>query len=105
MEDFTSALTTRMVQNSPVTKTDAKNALDIYGPNIAALKGKTTRKKPTRIDTESIIPVPQEILELHKSITACVDFFYFDGLVFFCSVSRNLGYGTANYTEGRKELY
>ena len=67
VEDFTSALTTSLVRNSPVTKTDAKNALDIYEPNIAALKGKMTRKKSTRVDNESIISVPQEIVELHKS--------------------------------------
>ena len=67
LEDLTSALTTSLVRNSPVTKTDAKNALDIYEPNIAALKGKMTRKKSTRVDNESIISVPQEIVELHKS--------------------------------------
>ena len=98
LEDFTSALTTRLVRNSPVTKIDAKNALDIYGPNIAVLKGKMTRTKPRRVDTELIIPVPQEILELYKSI-----FFYFDWFVFFCYVSRNLGYGTVNYDEDRKD--
>ena len=65
------------------------------------LKGKTTHTKPTRVDTELIIPAPQEILELYKSITVCVDFFYFDWLVFFCSVSHNLGYGTEIYAEDR----
>ena len=100
MEDFTSALTTRLVRNSPITTVDAKTTLEIYGPNVAALKGKTTRTKPTSVITESIIPVPQEILQLHKSVTVYADFFYFDGLVFFCSVSRKICYGTAQFVDG-----
>ena len=94
MEDFTSALTTRLVRNSLITTVDAKNALAIFGSHAAALKGKTTRAKPTSVITESIIPVPEEILQLHKSITVYADFFYFDGLVFFYSVSHKICYGT-----------
>ena len=100
MEDFTSALTTRFVRDSPTTTVDAKNALAIFGSHAAALKGKTTRAKPTSVITESIILVPQEILQLHKSVTVCAYFFYFDGLVFFCSVSRKICYGTAQFVDG-----
>jgi hypothetical protein len=40
---FLRMLTKRSILNCPVTPLDAKRALHIYGPDIATLKGKTTR--------------------------------------------------------------
>ena len=102
IEYFTSALTTRLVRTSPVTTVDAKHALDIYDPNVVVLKGKITRTKPIPVITKSIIPVPQDTPQLYKSVTVCSDFFYFDGSVFFCPVSRKLYYGTTQFVEDRK---
>ena len=103
MEDFTSALTTRFVRDSPTTTVDAKNALAIYGSNVAVLKGENTRTKPTSVITESIILVPQEILQLNKSVAVCTTFFYFDELVFFCSVSGKICHGTAQFVDDMKD--
>ena len=42
MDDFKWALRTNCIKESPVTVNDAIIAEKIYGPDIAALKGKTT---------------------------------------------------------------
>ena len=44
---FIRMLTTGSLLNCPVTPFEAKRALAIYGPDVAALKGKTTRGFPS----------------------------------------------------------
>ena len=46
IEDFKAMLRMNTVANNPVTTEDVKIAEQIFGNNIGALKGKTTRRKP-----------------------------------------------------------
>ncbi len=46
MKDFKWILQSNQIKDSPVLVVDSEVALKIWGPNIAALKGKTTRSKP-----------------------------------------------------------
>ena len=42
---FVEILQKKLIRNCPVTPDDAKRALQIYGPDIATLKGKTVKKQ------------------------------------------------------------
>jgi hypothetical protein len=82
--------------NCPVTPDDATRAHIIYGPDIAAIKGKTTRSvAAARAPTFIAVPIPAPILEHHRNVTLCVDFFFVQGLAFFHTVSRGIGFRTA----------
>jgi hypothetical protein len=46
-----------MIKNNPVTTADVELAEKIFGPDIATLKGKTTRRKPVPV-VEDYIDIP-----------------------------------------------
>ncbi len=56
---------------------------------MAALKGKTVRKKPEPIKAD-IVSIPKEICELHKEATLTIDIFYMNKIPFFVTLSRVL---------------
>ena len=74
--DFQSILRNGSLRNCPVTHADARRADIIYGPDIATLKGKTTRRDAAeRVPTFEAIPIPPPVLAHHHDITLCLDFF------------------------------
>ena len=63
------------MKNFPVDRVSANNAVIIWGPSTANLKGKTTRSNtdPVVINDETIYPVPIEIMKIHGEITIGMD--------------------------------
>ena len=64
---FFQALNNNHLRNCPVKPEDAKRAIDIYGPDLAHIKGKNTRPRAGRIDTFELVPLPQEIITKQRS--------------------------------------
>ncbi len=62
--DFLWILRFNQIKDCPVTIDDAMVAYKIWGPSIAALKGKTVRKHPEPVKFETV-PILKEIRELH----------------------------------------
>ena len=74
--EFLSILRSNLIRNCPVTPDDANCASIIYGPDIATLKGTTTRTAAAaHVPTFIAAPIPAPILEHHANVTLCVDFF------------------------------
>ena len=95
--EFQKILQQNLIRNCPVTPTDAKRALLIYGPDIAVLKGKTTRSAAApRVPTFVSATIPAPILEHHRQVTLCADVFFVQGLPFFHTISRGIGFRTAH---------
>ena len=88
--DFISTVTKRLVKNCPISVKDAKNALEIYGLSIASLKSKTVRRDSEVVVTDIVTTVSQRILDLYQAVTLYVDFFYFDGMCYFDSISQKV---------------
>ena len=96
-DDFIRLLANNNIQNCPVTPADAKRATIIYGPDIATLKGKTTRSSAApRAPTFIAEVIPPHILEHHRDVTLCIDFFFVQGMPFFHTISRGIGFRTAH---------
>jgi hypothetical protein len=58
-QKFEEILKLNLITNCPIAVDDAKRALLIYGPNLATIKGKTTRGKPTpHVPTFLAVPIP-----------------------------------------------
>ena len=67
-EKFEQLASLNAIQNCPVTTQDIANATAKFGPNQAALRGKTVRQKSDRVEIE-FIPIPCHFYELHKFVT------------------------------------
>jgi hypothetical protein len=88
-KDFKWILRSDQIKDSPVTVEDAFAAFKIWGPSVAALKGKTVQKRPEPIKTD-IVSIPKEIRELHKEVTLTIDIFFVNKIPFFLTLSRVL---------------
>ena len=93
---FQKILSQRLINNCPITADDAKRALAIYGPDLATLKGKTTRKNGEHIPGANPIPLPDYITEHHADVTLCIDIFFVQGQRFFHTISRKIKFRTVN---------
>ena len=91
--DCKMAVETNAIRNCPVTRRDIEVAEDIWGPALEPLKGKTTRKKQTKVKHDHVA-TPKLIQEKHKDIIASGDAFCAQGLAFFIATSQNMSFAT-----------
>jgi hypothetical protein len=80
-KDLLWILCSNQIKDCPVTVDDAMVAYKIWGPNVAALKGKMVWKKPEPVQTE-IVHIPKDIHELHKEVTLGIDIFFVNQVPF-----------------------
>lgn len=87
---------TGSITNAPVTAADIYRSYKIYGPDIASLKGKTKRARPSLVKVEHVPkPVVSDII-LH------VDLMFVKGEPYLVSVGMPLGLTMASYLHGQK---
>ena len=55
----------RLIRNFPMTPQAVTITKAIFGPDIAALRGKTTRKSSEPVVTD-YVEIPQQIIDLDK---------------------------------------
>ncbi len=99
-KDFMWILRSNQIKDCPVTVKDAMVAYKIWGPSVAALKGKTVQKKPEPIKTD-IVSIPKEIHELHKEVTLTIDIFFVNSIPFFVTLSQVLYFTTVTHLPDR----
>jgi hypothetical protein len=87
--DYKWILKSNQIKDCPVTIKDAEVATKIWGPNIAALKGKTTRSSPQHVMT-NIVKIPVEIQDLHKFVTISINIFFINKIIFFIMLSQKI---------------
>ena len=100
-DDFKSMVRFNLINNCPVNLEDITIAEDIWGKDIGALKGKTTRKKPIQVK-ESFIPIPKELISKHKSVVLSADVMFVNKMPFLVSISKNIKFTTGERLAGRK---
>ena len=105
IESFKHALRTNLIKNCPVTTQDAINAEKIYGPDVGAIKGKTTRKPPP-VARDDHIEIPDEI-KSRDNLTLCMDIMYVWGIPMLTAVDKTIRYRSIEPLEDRttKALY
>lgn len=96
MKDFEDMVANGKILNCPFTVQDIHRAVDIYGPDLGALKGRTTRKPPEHVKLESY--TDRETVE----ITLTGDIFYIFGIPFLLTKSRNLDLIVVQHLEDGK---
>ncbi len=99
-KDFMWILRSDQIKDSPVTVEDAMAAFKIWGPSVAALKGKTVWKRPEPVKTDTVL-IPKEICELHKEMTLAINIFFMNKIPFFLTLSRVLHFTTVTHLHNR----
>jgi hypothetical protein len=89
------------IKDCPVTLDDINLAENIYGPDVASLKGKSTRPRPTPVVSD-IIEVPDELIAAQHEIDLCIDTFFVNSLAFLATISRRIKYRTCDFIKSRK---
>jgi hypothetical protein len=82
------------IRNCPVTSDNAKRALIIYGPDIATLKGKTTKHQNRGIPNYQPIQIPAPIISKYNTIRLFMDIFGVNGNPFFHTISQWIKFRT-----------
>ncbi len=88
------------ITNCPVTVHDVNNVHSIFGPDLANLRGKTTRTKLECVRV-MIVQIPWVFVQLHKCITLVGDVMFANGLPFLVTSSRGLSLVTIEYLPSR----
>jgi hypothetical protein len=86
MKDFKWVIQSNQIKDCPVMIQDIDVATKIWGRNIAALKGKTTRSK-THPVSSNYVKVPKELLKLHNEVFLTIDIFFVNKIPFFLTLS------------------
>ena len=92
-QSFKQLINYGLVKNCPVTTIDVDNALKIFGPSVASLKGKTSRTRPDRI-RQGVVEVPIELLRDRRDVTLHVDVMQVNSIPFLVTISEDLGFTT-----------
>jgi hypothetical protein len=74
--------------------------MKIWGNNISALKGKTTRSKTHPVDRD-YVKVPKELLKLHKEVFLTTDIFFVNNIPFLWTLSRKICFTVVNHLADR----
>ncbi len=98
--EFTRMVCEQLLTNCPVTVRDVDNANQIFGPDVANLRGKMTRSKPNCVQVE-YVQIPQDFLQLHKYIMLVADVIFVNGLSFLVISLRDLSLVTIEHLPSR----
>ena len=90
-----------LLPNCPVNCRDVLRAEQIFGPDLGALKRKTVRRQPPRVEVEEI-SLPPTIQQHYQEVTLACDIMYVNKIPFLMSVSRHLRFGTAQHIKNQQ---
>ncbi len=105
-KNFKHMIRMNAIKDCPVTVEDANLAEKIFGPDVATLKGKTTRPTPKQAK-DDCIEIPPEILEKHREVTLCIDNMFVNDLPSLTAIDTTVRYRSCVTLDSRSkdELY
>jgi hypothetical protein len=95
-KDMKAVLKMNSIEDCPVTEQDVDLAIQIYGPDMASLKGKTTRRKPS-LDVEDVVSLPAELINAQRDVVLSIDTLFVNGMAFLTTISAHIRYRTAQW--------
>jgi hypothetical protein len=95
MKDFKWVIQSNHIKDFPVTVQYIDVALKIWGKTIAAVKGKTTRRKTIPV-FRYYVKVPLELMKLHKEVFMTTDIFFVKNNLFLLTLSHNITFTSIN---------
>ena len=101
LEDFKKVIKANMIQYNLVTLEDIHVAEAIFGPDVGALKGRSTYHKSPPI-VKDYIEIPKVLLQEHQRVALCMDILTVNSLTFLTTVSKKLLYRTAQHITSKQ---
>jgi hypothetical protein len=89
-----------MISNCPVTANAVTKAHQIFGPDLAGVRGGMVRRPPESVTTD-YVQIHRATLEQHQLVTLAVDVIFVNGVPFLVSLARGLNLVTAKFTPSR----
>ena len=91
LKDYKHAMQMGLIKNSKISSSDIKNMTTIFGKNLSAIQGKTTRGKLSSVRFD-YINVPKELLDAQQDVIFTVDIMFINGIPFMITLSRGVKY-------------
>jgi hypothetical protein len=91
----------KLLPNCPVTVADIQAAEHIFGPDVGSLRGKTTRRRPHKVDF-TVSSLPFDVAAQHRNVTLSADVMYVNGIGFLVTYSRKIRFGTVEANGSRR---
>jgi hypothetical protein len=98
--EFAGMVREKLLTNCPITVRNVENANQIFGPDLANLRGKITRAKLDHIRVE-YARIPKDFIQLHKYVTIVADVMFVNGLPFLVTSSRGISLVTIKHLPSR----
>ena len=70
------------LKNAPICNEHVTNVTGIFGPNTAALEGKTVKRPSPQVLEDGRVNIPHEFHHSHHFMTLVADVFFMNGVVF-----------------------
>jgi len=102
--DFLGMVRANYILNCPVTKSAVKNANQIFGPDLAGVRGRMVRRPPEAVRTD-FVHIPRVILERHWLVVLTAEVMFVNGVPFLVSLARGLNLLTAEFLPTRTAKY
>ena len=74
------------LKNAPIFPDHVTNATCIFGPNTAALEGKTVRRPSPRVHEDGGVNIPDDFHRLHNFVTLMEDVFFVNWVDFLITL-------------------
>jgi hypothetical protein len=84
--EFRKMVSKRLIPNCPITVKSFDESKSIFGPDLAGVRGRTTRRKPEHVHVE-YISIPRSIVDRYQEVILAVDVMFVDGVPFLVSVA------------------
>ena len=89
------------IKDCPVISEDVRIAEDIFGPDVATLKGKSKRRKPEPV-VEDIIEIPIELKLKNQNMTMGMDLMFINSVPFLTAIDRGPRYRSSIPLDSRE---
>jgi hypothetical protein len=77
-----------LIKNNVVTTEDVNLTTKAFGPAISGIKGKTTRQKPTTVESNTV-EIPEELLEIQQDLKVSMDSMTVNSMKFLTAISHD----------------
>ena len=91
----------QLIANCPISRADIAATKCIFGPNLGALKGKTTKRTSIPVSGR-IEGVPPSIMERHQRIVLAMDIMFVNKIPFLMTTWHGLHFGTSENLSNRQ---